>query len=331
MILIIYILFFTFIELIFCKSNNNEDLFSIKKIIFPFYEFSSHQQPLNYTNLKIIKNEMDYYEEMKKISIFHLTGSTVLSFIGISGKLIGFSFFPLFTLPVSIPYTLYHLYIYGKSSHLENKYNFLLNIDKYDYRYIEEKLESNWLIIRILTTQEFYMAILCSLITWKFFSSIENILLSLKNNYNLIDVFKSIDFMMLYKTIVVIIIFSFLISFIQTYNQLKRRDIIQRNLIKRELRWSCNAYRVDYGKLMIKNMESISLDNDGYFVGDEKCNRLEMELYSKKTTLLDVALNTLTKPIFRLIGDVYYSINWIDKTLIFLVIMVLFYNKYKLF
>ena len=271
------------------------------RYLVPFYDFELHTTPMIFTNNTDMIEEMKFYDNMKRSTILHVAGSTIAS-VAIST-----TFFYLSPIPIS--YWAYHIYIFQKSSHMEQKCKFIIDVDENEE---ERFLTTNkWYFYNI--PEFFFNPILFCLFVYIF-------LFVIILKYGLSK-----------KIIFSLILFFYTYSFFQQVKDSINRLTIKREIKLRELQWKCNSLRMSYWRRAQKSFLSFwgfQTDKYGYLVDDKDCQQLEIELYSIDESFIDILYKTFTKSFLLIFKELYYSISLIDRVLI-VTFSLLFYKIIK--
>lgn len=272
---------------------------SFLNYIIPFYKFELHPTPLIFTNTTNLKQEMTFYDNMKKYTVIHVAGSTLAT-------VTMYTTFCYLT-PIPVIYWSYHLYMFHKSSHMEQQCKFHIN-EKEDDRF---KTGNKWYDYNI--PEFIFSPILFCLTCWGFI-----IIFTVKYGIS--------------KKLFIIILFIFYTySFFQQIKDSIDRLTIKRDIIKRQLTYECNILRMSYRRRITKNIYSffgMQTDKLGYLVNDKQCKQLEIDLYSLDESFIDILFKTFTKSILTIFKELYFSISTINKITI-LCSSFLFYKIIK--
>lgn len=272
-----------------CNGCNGSLIGKTFQYILPFYNFELHTTPMVFTNNTDMIEEIKFYDDMQKSTILHVAGSTIASVV------VSTTFFYL--TPIPITYWAYHIYVFQKSSHMEQKCKFIIDIDEND----ENRFRSTnkWYFYNI--PEVFFNPIVFCLIVYIF-------LFIVICKYGISK-----------KIIFSLLLFFYTYSFFQQVKDSIDRLTIKREIKLRELQWKCNSLRMSFWKRTQKSFLTFwgfQTDKYGYLVDDKNCQRLENELYSIDESFIDILFKTFTKSILVIFKELYFSISLIDRILI---------------
>jgi len=323
-----FFLFLIYFEFIRCKKSKTFVSSFYKKYfnyetfyyVFPIYDFNLHNTPVIFTNDTEIESEIKYYNKMRKTTIVHTYGSTILSFLGLTkflsfGASVGIlSSVVLYTTPISLAYWGYNVYITHKSAHLEQKCKFLLNENKIDDRY--QKTWEEYLRIPKILFNPILFAILIYLFLFVYV---------LYGNYIEFAISTTNIKVPRVSFLIVLILFFYVYSFFQTIRSSNLKLDVKRGLIRKEIKWKCHVNRMTFTRKLKKTVFSlvgIQSDEDGYLVGDKECMNLELSLYNIEESIIDIMYKTITRSLLSIVKELFNSIRFIDKILIIFISII---------
>ena len=304
MVLLIIIIYGILIN--FVNSNK------IFNALFPIFDFNLHNEPVIMLNETVLKEENEYYKEMRKITLIHAVGSSITTLVG--GNIFFFIAPPLI-LPVTIfggVYGGYHIYMNYKSTHIEQTTEFYLNGEKYDNRF-----EPTWgeyiRIPEFLFNPVIFFVLIYIFLFFIYF----------KNKQSISRILYYIPF---------ILLFVYTFSFLQS---IKESNIITREMRvikRREIKHECHCLRISFwGKVKLYwfSFFSIQTDKLGYYI-NEKCTKLELELYAINEPLINILYRTFTRSILVIVNEILNSISLVNKLFFFALttIIIFIYHIY---
>ena len=264
----------------------------LTNIFFPFYNFSMHNSPVVFKNKTKLGNEMKYYAHIKKISLFHVVGSSITSLV----VLTSFSYLA----PLPLGYWGYHVYMNHKASHMEQQCSFIIVND--DYRFKKSWHE------KITIPEVFFNPVVFLFLIYVF---------SFFLFFQRYDSAKNVGRGILYW-IFILLLFLYSYSFIQTIIECRTLLLQERDFKRREIKWKCHLLRMTFWQRIKKTIFSfmgIQTDGDGYVLNEE-CKQLEMDLYKSGYSIIDIFYKTLIRPKITIIREIFNSISLINKIFI---------------
>lgn len=276
---------------VYCSNN-------WKSIIFPIYDFSLHNTPVIFNNKTYISNELNFYNNIRKVSFFHVFFSAGMSLVGLVHLL------PTIITPFTLSYWGYTIYMNYKSAHIEQQCAFLLdeiNMDKkYSQLILGNRLKIPNFIFHPLT----------------FYVILHAYMLFICKKKNKLDIKK-----LLFILIGLFYMFSFLQEIKHTVDSINIKKMQKLN----ELKWKCHVNRMTFWRSLMKQITSLwgkQSDKNGYLVGDKECDRIESELMNlmhNKESIIVILIKTLLKPLTTVIIELNRSISTFSKILIFII------------
>lgn len=280
--------------------------------IFPFYNFSMHNHPVIWKNKTKLENEIVYYKEMRKLSLFHVVGSSVISLITLTSMISPLA-------PIPITYWSYYVYMNWRSSHLEQNCEF--NIENDDVRF-EKRWHERIVIPEVIFNPISFLLLIYIFTFFLFWSHNKKV----KYEQSLIkQTGRGILFW-----IMMVLVFVYTYSFIQTSRESRAELLSNRDFVREEIKWKCHVSRMNFWrwlKINVFSLFGIQSDGDGYALTDE-CKELIIKLERMGDSFAEILYKTLVRPKITIIKEIFSSVNWLDKILMISLGAFIFFLRY---
>jgi hypothetical protein len=255
--------------------------------VFPFYDFSMHNEETVLVNKTKLGEEMEYYREIKKRSLFHIVGSALTGFVVLN------SF--AYLAPVTVSYWGYHVYMNHKAAHLEQQYEFYIKYDELDTRYDKTWLE--WLRI----PDVLFNPVVFLFLLYLFMFCLTMLAPTL--------FYKTTFVNKLIVWTVVVLLFFYSYSFCQALRESHTLQLEQRELKRRELKYNCHVNRMSFFNRLRRSFFGFftffgfQTDEWGYDTG-KKCQELELELYKTDERMIDILYRTIIQAKLTIVEEI---------------------------
>lgn len=280
----------------------------ITEYLFPFYNFSMHNHPIVWTNKTHIKEEMGYYREMRKLSLFHTVGSAV-------GGLFAFTFITPAVATLPVVYCVYYGFMNWHSAHLEQACEDHLF-------YVDYKYEKPW-NERIVIPEIVFNPVVFLLLIYIF--SFFIFYRCYGNTKSITQ--KSRTFLYWFC---MILLFLYTYSFFQKWRESRHLVNAERDYIRNEIKSRCRKGGLGFWSWVKKEIWSvfgIQTDQDGYNLTPE-CKKLHLDLEKSGESIIEIFFKTIIGPKKTILKEIWYSINWLDKIFFITLATLIFFIKY---